>query len=551
MIDTHNKALKMVSVMSKAKWSIVLTCLSVVFMFTGGNALAAEFCDEQYYIDHTFESGAKWDMCWSHNKNQGIHYHHVHYTPKNDSRRMVLFDASIAQIHVPYDDNGARFHDVSDFGLGDDGSNNNNLVGLSAAECPRGRLSNYNGKAAVCHRVINTGSAYRKDTDRANSQALKVLSASKVGQYVYGIEWDFYDDGAIKPSIVATGALQRFASTNDQSNGWVIDSNGRVGLSHMHNFYWRLDFDLDKTGENDIVQEINYNSSQGKRYRQLTTLTTESARSVNPDALRSWIIKDGNTTNRKGHKISYEIRLDEAGQREVGPAFEPFTNNDFYVTRSKDCELFASHNASVNNCSTNNLSEFVNGESIVNKDIVAWVGVSFYHMPRSEDAPKMDAHVSGFQLIPRDWHTTSPALDVAPPISLRLSASDDFVTTASKPITIDVMANDTGQSIKINSLDNPRNGKAVIVNKKVLYTPNSGFIGTDVFWYTINDRAGGVYGTKIHVTVTAAVANESVSTGGGGALTLLELLSILLAAVLVRCSHTRCRSVYNNVSNQL
>ena len=525
--------------MSNNKRVVTLIYCCLIFLFATSKAHAAPFCSDEYYIDKTLANGAKWDMCWSHNKNQGIVYHHIFYTPKNGTRRMVLFDASIAQIHVPYDDNGARFHDVSDYGLGDDGSDNNNLVGLTAAECRSGTLGYFNAKAAVCHRIVDNGSAYRKGTSRKSSQLLKVFSMSKVGQYVYGIDWDFHDDGHIKPSIVATGALQRFTSLDNESQGWLVDAGSRVGLSHMHNFYWRLDFDIDGTDDNDIVQEVNYTTGQGERYKTFKNFATEAARSVSPGTMRSWIVKDGNTTNRKGHNISYEIRLNESGQREIGPAFEPFTANDFYVTRSKTCERFSSHNASVNRCDTDDLSEFVNGESIVNQDIVTWVSVSFYHMPRSEDAPKMDAHVSGFELIPRDWHTTSPALDAPPEISLRLSAREDFANSASATILIDVLGNDTGQAIEIATLDDPRNGTASIVNNKVQYTPDIGFIGTDVFWYTIKDSAGAVYGTKINVDVTRAFVRSNGGSGGGGAMSLLLLLSILSGLSLFRFNTLR------------
>ena len=505
--------------------------LSFLSLFSSSNLLAADHCDDQYFINKTFANGAKWDMCWAHSKNQGIIYHHIYYTPKNDTRRMVLFEASIAQIHVPYDDNGARFHDVSDFGLGDDGDSNNNLVSLSPAECKNGNLSYFNSKAAVCNRIVSNGSAYRKEANQKSSQILKVFSVSKVGQYIYRIDWDFHDDGKILPTIVATGALQRFDTSGNTAHGWLVNSGSQLGLAHMHNFYWRLDFDIDGTGKNDVVQEINYDTWQGKRYKKLTNFTIEVGRSVNPYTMRSWIVKDSNTTNRKGHKISYEIRLNESGQREVGPSFEPFTNNDFYVTQAKDCELFASHNANVNNCNTNNLAEFANNESIVDKDIITWVGVSFYHMPRSEDAPKMDAHVSGFELIPRDWHTTNPSLDNAPPVSLRLSAGNDFATSASTTILIDVLSNDTGQTIEINTLDNPINGTASIVNNKVQYTPNAGFIGTDIFWYTIKDSAGDEYGTKITVQVTPAIVNNG--NRGGGSISINELLSLLLSISLL------------------
>ena len=524
--------------MNKIKSSFTFVLLVLLCLLSGGSVFAADHCDDQFFINQTFDNGAKWDMCWSHNKNQGIIYHNIFYTPKDESRKMVLFEASIAQIHVPYDDNGARFHDVSDFGLGDDGGSNNNLVSLSPAECLNGKLGYFNNKAAVCNRVVKNGSAFRKGTTRVDSQILKVLSISKVGQYIYGIEWDFHDDGRILPSIVATGALQRFSSTGDPSHGWLVDSGNRIGLSHMHNFYWRLDFDIDSTGKNDIVQEINYQTWQGKRYKQITNFTQEKSRSVNPSTMRSWVVKDGNTTNRKGHKVSYEIRLNESGQREIGPTFEPFTNNDFYVTRSKNCELFASHNASVNNCDTNNLSEFSNNESIVNEDIIVWVGVSFYHIPRSEDAPKMDAHVSGFELIPRDWHTTNPNLQDTPPLSLRAIATEDFATSASETILIDALSNDSGQSIVIHTVQDPENGKATLVNNKIQYTPNAGFIGADVFWYAIKDSSGVEYGSKINVEVTKAEDN-----GGGGSIIYLDLLVLLTSLFFIRHGWLRSTKV--------
>ena len=527
--------------MSKIRILAILVGFTFLHFFPLSTASAADNCADRYFISKTFSNGAKWDMCWSHSKNQGIIYHHIYYQPKDEARRMVLAEASIAQIHVPYDDNGNRFHDVSDFGLGDDGSSNNNLVSLSAAECPNGSLAYYNNKAAVCSRTIADGGAsFRSGSSHRSAEQLKVFSMSKVGQYIYGIDWDFHDDGRITPSIVATGALQRLASNGDEQHGWLIDSAGRVGLSHMHNFFWRLDFDIDGSATNDIVQEINFDPYQGQRYKKISTLTTERGRSVDPALMRSWLIKDGNTTNRKGHKISYEIRLNEAGQREVGPAHEPFTAHDFYVTKASNCELFASNNAAVNNCATNNLSEFANGEQIVNQDIVAWVAVSFYHMPRAEDAPQMDAHVSGFELIPRDWHTTNPTLDNAPPVSLRLSANEDFITSPSATILIDVMANDTGHSIYIDTVNNPRNGTALIIDNKIQYTPDPGYLGEDVFWYNIKDSSGAEYGTKINVTVTKAVVNSGNGSGGGA----ISWLQILLLSLFTLYTVLRTKKIH-------
>ena len=83
---------------------------------------------------------------------------------------------------------------------------------------------------------------------------------------------------------------------------------------------------------------------------------------------------------------------------------------------------------------------------------------------------------------------------------------DNVTTTAGTAITIDVMANDTGDSISISAVDDPSNGTSTLSNGKVIYTPDSGFTGTETFWYSITDSRGNAYGTKINVTVTGQSA---------------------------------------------
>lgn len=470
-------------------------------LLSGANTLqAAEHCSDSYSIDKTLSNGARWDMCWTHNNNHGIRYHHIYYTPKDGTRRMVLRDAAVSQIHVPYDDNGARYHDVSDYGLG-----GGYLRDMVSSECPGGTMHRYGSKDAVCSQITKQGAAYRVGTNVAASEALKIFSISKVGAYVYIPQWLFYDDGRIEPSILATGSLQRFGGSSVEQHGWLMSGAGSVGLSHMHNYFWRLDFDLDGSATNDVVQEINYTVSGGQRQKSVTTLNTEAARSVSPSTQRSWLVKDNSLTNAKGHKMGYEIRLDEVGHREVGPTNEQFTYNDFYVTRAKSCEQIASHNRRVNSCSTDSLDQFVSGESLSGQDLVAWVGVSFYHMPRAEDAPKMDIHSNHFQIIPRDWHDKNPLVSIA---TERLVANEDTATTAAgEAITIDVLANDTGTGITIHELNDPAHGTAVVSNGKVVYTPDAGFAGTEEFWYSIKDVTGAVYGTKIIMTVTGTNTN--------------------------------------------
>ena len=99
------------------------------------NAYAAQDCSDAFYINETLPNGARWDMCWESRNREGVTFSAVYFTPKNGVRRMVLNYAAVAQIHVPYDDNGTRFHDVSDLGIG-----GLNMLDLNPDECPGGSL---------------------------------------------------------------------------------------------------------------------------------------------------------------------------------------------------------------------------------------------------------------------------------------------------------------------------------------------------------------------------------------------------------------------------
>ncbi|MFN3786213.1 MAG: hypothetical protein ACK4RS_05175, partial [Thiothrix sp.] len=151
---------------------------------------AAEFCADEYYIAATLPNQARWDMCWEHRNREGIVLHNIHYTPKNGTRRKVLYQAALAQIHVPYDDNGARYHDVSDYGLG-----GGYMVNLNAAECPNGQLLSFSGKQVLCQQVLARGDAYSVDNDRLQGDALNLFSVSAIGAYNYIPSWRFLDDG--------------------------------------------------------------------------------------------------------------------------------------------------------------------------------------------------------------------------------------------------------------------------------------------------------------------------------------------------------------------
>lgn len=360
-------------------------------------------CSASFLVDQTLTNGARWQLCWEVRSLDGIVLRDLYYTPPGGTARRVLAEGSISQVHVPYDDNSARFHDITDDGFG-----GANLNDLTPAECPDGVLLKVDAKDALCQQLLPRSYAFKGLGIQEQGEWLSLFSVSTSGEYNYIPVWRLGDDGTLELLMGAAGKLQRF--TTDSRYGWPVRADGTRGTSHIHNYYWRLDFDLGDSATDDVVEEFNYAPSPDNSRRTLgiTRFTTEAGRSIDPVGMRSWRIRDGAATNANGQFISYQLEPIEVGHRDVGPSYEPWTGNDFYVTNQRDCERYVSHNPQVSGCA-DNLAGFINGENLTGADPVLWYGVTFHHLPRDEDEPYMHAHWNGFRLTPRDWHNANPA----------------------------------------------------------------------------------------------------------------------------------------------
>jgi hypothetical protein len=83
--------------------------------------------------------------------------------------------------------------------------------------------------------------------------------------------------------------------------------------------------------------------------------------------------------------------------------------------------------------------------------------------------------------------------------------------------TVDVLANDTdpdGNALSISAVGSPSHGTAQISGTQVLYTPTSGYVGSDVFPYTITNTKGLTASAKVQITVTAVVVTPPPTNQG-------------------------------------
>ena len=103
---------------------------------------------------------------------------------------------------------------------------------------------------------------------------------------------------------------------------------------------------------------------------------------------------------------------------------------------------------------------------------------------------------------------TAPLTIPVPPVK---DAFDDSLTThAGTPVTIDVFANDkfSNGDKAITGKTNGAYGTVSISNGQVIYTPTSGYVGTDTFTYTVT--SGGKTETA---TVTLTLVNDAPQVG--------------------------------------
>ncbi|WP_435927610.1 Ig-like domain-containing protein [Dryocola sp. BD613] len=96
--------------------------------------------------------------------------------------------------------------------------------------------------------------------------------------------------------------------------------------------------------------------------------------------------------------------------------------------------------------------------------------------------------------------TATLAIAVTPVVDVK---NDSSITHAGVPVTVDALTNDrfSNADRTITGVTNGAHGAVTIVNGKVIYQPNTGYVGKDTFTYTVT--SGGVTETaKVTLEVT-------------------------------------------------
>jgi hypothetical protein len=204
-----------------------------------------------------------------------------------------------------------------------------------------------------------------------------VWAKFQCGNYQYFHRWQFQADGAILAEVGLGGRL--LTST---------------GVSHIHNFYFRLDFDIVTAGNNLVQSFEHVGNNPGDDH--WNSITVESKKTVDLQTFTKWRIIN-KTPKANGQFPSYELLPGSDGSPNG-----TYSTGDLWVVRYKSS---GEDGANVN-CNDNVLgTTYVNGETVDGQDVVIWYSLRTHHEPRElgEEMTVLPYEFIGFQMQPRNF----------------------------------------------------------------------------------------------------------------------------------------------------
>jgi primary-amine oxidase len=362
--------------------------------------------------------------------------------------RQVMYQGSLAEIFVPYQDPSANwfyrtYMDAGEFGFGllasplapglDVPENAVLLDGLVAAAIPdpsvpvvplplsrvMGVFERLTGSPAWRHFEQFSNGAYE---GRAEVE-LVVRSIAQVGNYDYLIDWIFTQSGGIRVEVGLTGIDAPKAVGNSFAHGTQRTSTlvapELTAPFHSHHFNFRLDLDIDGQSNSFVLGKLRQRPAAGPR-RSIWTLTEEILENESQGQLdeknSQWKVVNSARRNAQGEAVGYVVEshgnveplLDQADYRRAG-----FIGHNLWVTAYHPDERYAAGDTPNQNPGTPGLPQYVgDNQGLVDRDIVLWLTVGFHHVTQAEDWPVLSREHLSFELKPANFFDRNPALDL-------------------------------------------------------------------------------------------------------------------------------------------
>jgi len=382
----------------------------------------------------------------------------------NGKRRSVLYEGSLSEMFVPYQDteetwNSHVFLDAGEYFM-DTG------LGMikplyPGIDCPdyatflsatfykeSGQPFQRPQVACIFERTAGDPSWRHMDDDGTiygrPGRELVFRTVAVVGNYDYIMDWRFEQEGAMKIAVGATGVLEvkpvkelKYTDehvgdfTGKDENGKPLEfghliAPGLDGVDHDHFFSFRLDLDVDGTKNtfmDDKLVQYKLPVTTGRKTiwaMQPTMPATEGEAKMNIDLSHPEMWRFANTSvkNSLGYPTSFEIMPGETGVSLLAADDWPqmrggYSAHELWVTPYDPNERYAAGVYVPGSKATDGLPTWTKkNRNIMDTDIVAWYTMGFHHVPRPEDWPQMPTMWHEVTIRPFDFYDKSPLMDL-------------------------------------------------------------------------------------------------------------------------------------------
>ncbi|XP_058045123.1 primary amine oxidase, lung isozyme-like [Ahaetulla prasina] len=252
---------------------------------------------------------------------------------------------------------------------------------------------------------------------------------SSVGNYDYIWDFIFHQNGAIGVRVHVSGYIQTSFYFGDAEDFANRVQERVLGIILTHNIHFKVDLDIGGVENTLVGNDMAFETTQApwspeqeihrmKMVRKVLDTENKAAFRLHDNVPR-YIYFASNCTNKWGHEQGYRIQmvsfsgdhLPESDPMEPGLSWGRYK---LAVTKRKENEPFSTtpYNQVDPWKPPVVFADFINNESIVNEDLVAWINTGFLHIPHSEDIPNTATlgNVVGFFLRPYNYFDDDPSM---------------------------------------------------------------------------------------------------------------------------------------------
>jgi primary-amine oxidase len=371
----------------------------------------------------------------------------------NGKTRSILYEGSLAEIFVPYQDPAEGWYNTAFIDMGE-----GNTWGAVAsilepgADCPDNAVY-FDAVAPTSHGIPqrwphtaclfereagdfawrHARGGFQVESRRQRDLILRMITT--FGNYDYAVDWIFFQNGNVKIAVGATGTIEvkavRSRTAADDHDGkdgryghFVADNT--IGVNHDHYFCFRLDLDIDGTENSFLKEQLKTERLPASNARKSVWVTEPKIAKVEEEGQllmmmehpALWRVINPNIKGPLGYPPGYEIAPGHNGVSIMSDDDYPqrraaFIEHHLWVTPYREDERYPAGDYPTQSHGGDGLPAWTKANrNIENTDIVVWYTLGFHHVTRPEDWPIMPTAWHEFTLRPFDFFSRNPAVDL-------------------------------------------------------------------------------------------------------------------------------------------